>query len=113
MVKDDFHKTRSLCTEEYEIDIARKQDIFMLIYKIQEEVHRFTVDKVMKAKQNTITHSSLEKIEGIGPAKAKKLLTSLGSLSAIKKATEEELYAVKGISKANASKIYNYFNVKS
>lgn len=84
----------------------------MLIYRIQEEVHRFTVDKVMKAKRSKLTHSSLEKIEGIGPAKAKKLLQSFGSFSAVKKATEEELACVKGISRSDASKIYQYFNLK-
>ncbi len=113
MVKDEFHKTRSLCTDEYEINIAREQSIFMLIYRIQEEVHRFTVDKVMKAKRSTLTHSSLEKIDGIGPAKAKRLLQALGSLSAVKKASEAELVAVKGISKSDATKIYQYFNSKS
>ena len=113
MVKDEFHKTRSLCTEEYEINIAREQSIFMLIYRIQEEVHCFTVDKVMKAKRSTLTHSSLEKIDGIGPAKAKRLLQTLGSLSAVKKASEAELVAVKGISKSDATKIYQYFNSKS
>ena len=51
MVKDDFHKTRSLCTEKDEINIAKEQSVFMLIYRIQEEVHRFTVDKVMKNKK--------------------------------------------------------------
>ena len=85
----------------------------MLIYRIQEEVHRFTVDKVMKAKRSTLTHSSLEKIDGIGPAKAKRLLQALGSLSAVKKASEAELVAVKGISKSDATKIYQYFNSKS
>ena len=112
MVKDEFHKTRSLCTEQDEINIAREQAIFMLIYRIQEEVHRFTVDKVMKAKRSTLTHSSLEKIDGIGPAKAKKLLGALGSFTAVKKAFEQELLAVKGISKADAAKIYQYFNSK-
>ena len=113
MVKDEFHKTRSLCTEQDEINIAREQAIFMLIYRIQEEVHRFTVDKVMRAKRASLTHSSLEKIEGIGPAKAKRLLQAFGSFTAVKKATVEELVAVKGITQGDAANIYKYFNSKS
>ena len=113
MVKDDFHKTRSLCTEENEINIAKEQSVFMLIYRIQEEVHRFTVNKVMKGKRKSLTHSSLEKIDGIGPAKSKKLLQTFGSLAAIKKATIEELSAVKGITKSDAESIYQYFKSKS
>ena len=112
MVKDEYHKTRSLCTEQDEINIAREQAIFMLIYRIQEEVHRFTVNKVMKSKRTSLTHSSLEKIDGIGPAKAKRLLQALGSFTAVKKASVEELMAVKGISRTDASKIYQYFNSK-
>ena len=112
MVKDDFHKTRSLCTEQDEINIAKEQSIFMLIYRIQEEVHRFTVNKVMKSKRGSLTHSSLEKISGIGPTKAKKLMQSFGTLSDIKHATEEEIVKVKGISKADAIAIYQYFNSK-
>ena len=112
MVKDDFHKTRALCTDREEINIAREQSIFVLIYKIQEEVHRFTVDKVMRSKKSSLTHSSLEKIEGIGPEKAKKILKELGTLAAVKNATEEELYKIKGISKTDAIKIHQYFKLK-
>lgn len=110
MVKDEFHKTRALCTDTKEINIARERAIYMLIYRIQDEVHRFTVDKVMKKKSSALTHSSLERIEGIGQAKAKKLLRAFGTLSAIKGASIEELSSVKGISGSDAVKIFQYFN---
>ena len=112
MVKDDYHKTRALCTECEEINIAKDRAIFTLIYKIQEEVHRFTVGKTTKAKSSTLKRSSLEKIEGIGPVKAKKLLLHFGTLSALKNAGEKEITAVSGISSADAKKIYEYFNKK-
>ena len=110
MVKDDFHKTRALCTENEEINIAREQAVFMLIYKIQEEVHRFTVGKTTNAKRRTLKHSSLEKIKGIGPAKAKKLLLTMGTLAAIKNATVTELSKISGITDTDAINIYNYFH---
>ena len=112
MVKDDYHKTRALCTDSEEINIAKEQSIYVFIYKIQEEVHRFTVDKVMKAKSASLTHSSLEKIDGIGPAKAKKLLYAFKTIAAIKTATEKELSAVKGISASDAKRIHDFFNIK-
>ena len=113
MVKDDFHKTRALCTETEEINIAREQSIFVLIYKIQEEVHRFTVGKTNNAKRRTLKHSSLEKIQGIGPVKAKKLLMAMGTLSAIKSASQEVLGAISGITDADAYNIYSYFHSES
>ena len=112
MVKDDFHKTRALCTEEGEISIARENAVFVLIYRIQEEVHRFTVSRMDAAKRKTLTHSSLTGIKGIGDAKAKALLSAFGGIAGVKKATEEELAAVKGISKADAANIRAYFEAK-
>ncbi len=112
MVKDDFHKTRALCTEDGEIAIAREQAVFALVYRIQEEVHRFTVSRMDAAKRRTLTHSSLTAIPGIGDAKAKKLLSTLGSLAAVRTATEDELAAVKGVSRADARAVRAYFDGK-
>jgi len=112
MVKDDFHKTRALCTEDGEISIARENAVFLLIYRIQEEVHRFTVSRMDAAKRKTLTHSTLTKIKGIGDAKAKALLAAFGGISGVKNATEAELAAVKGISKADAESIRAYYDTK-
>ncbi len=112
MVKDDFHKTRALCTEDGEISIARENAVFLLIYRIQEEVHRFTVSRMDAAKRKTLTHSTLTKIKGIGDAKAKALLAAFGGITGVKNATETELAAVKGISKADAEHIRAYYDTK-
>jgi len=107
MVKDDFHKTRALCTDTEEISIAREQEIFSLIYRIQEEVHRFTVSKMTHAKRKTVKQSVLTRIEGIGPAKAKKLLAAFGGMGELRKATPEEIGAVSGISARDAQAVWN------
>ena len=112
MVKDEHHKTRALTTEDAEINIAKEQQIFILIYKIQEEVHRFTVSRMENAKRKTIKRSSLEAIEGIGPAKAKILLGAFGGVRGVKSATEAEIAAIKGISTVDAARVYKYFNDK-
>lgn len=110
MVKDDYHKTRALCTEHEEISIAREQAVYGLVFRIQEEVHRFTVSKMTSAKTRTLKKSSLEKIKGIGPAKAKSLLAHFGSIGAIRNASVEELSAVSGISGLDAENIYNFYH---
>lgn len=109
MVKDDFHKTRALCTESEEIGIAREQAVYNLIFRIQEEVHRYTVGRMSSAKSKTLKRSSLEKIKGIGAAKAKALLAHFGTLAAIKRAGEEEIVSVRGISRADARNIIEFF----
>ncbi len=109
MVKDDFHETRALCTDRDEISIAKENALFVFIYKLQEEVHRFTVSKMSGAKSKTLTKSSLTKIKGIGEAKAKLLLKAFGGLSGVKSASFEELSTVKGISRADAENVVEYF----
>ena len=110
MVKDDYHKTRALCTEYEEISIAKENAVFVFIYKIQEEVHRFTVSKMDNAKRKTLTKSSLTKIKGIGDTKAKLLLKAFGGLAGVKAASVDSLAAVRGISRADAEKIRKYFD---
>ena len=111
MVKDDFHKTRALTDGKNEISIAKEFDMYAFIYNLQEEAHRFAVKSSQKGKIKTLTHSSLEKIEGIGPAKAKALLSAM-PLAKIRMATEDEICTVKGIGKADAERIVRYFNEK-
>ena len=111
MVKDDYHKTRALTNGESEISIAKEFDMYAFIYNLQEEAHRFAIKASSKGKTKTLTHSSLEKIEGIGPKKAKALLSAM-SLSQIRVATADELIKIKGISAADAERIVKYFEEK-
>ena len=108
MVKDEHHKTRTLVTENYEISIAKDQSVFVFVYKIQEEVHRFTISKMVSSKRKTLKKSLLEDIKGIGPRKAQVVLSHFKTLSAIKNATIEEIASIKGISKRDAENILEY-----
>ncbi len=108
MVKDDYHKTRALTDTDREISIAQEMNVYTFIYNLQEEAHRFAVKASGKAKTKTLTHSSLEKISGIGPAKAKRLL-SARSLSEIRSSSKDELMKIKGISEKDAEQIYEYY----
>lgn len=110
MVKDEHHKTRTLVTEAEEISIARDPELFRFIYRLQEEVHRFTVSKMTDAKRKTMKTSSLEKIKGIGPAKAKKLLLNFKTVSALKEADVSEIQEKGKVSAADAAAVYEYFH---
>ncbi|MCQ2436078.1 MAG: excinuclease ABC subunit UvrC [Clostridia bacterium] len=109
MVKDKHHKTRALVGCDGEISIAIEQNVFVLIYSIQEEVHRFTVGKVTKAKRKNESTSVLREIDGIGEAKARALLVRFGGLRGVKNATPAQLIEVTGITPALAEKIAAYF----
>ena len=110
MVKDDKHRTRALCTDEYEIPISDNRSVYNFIYKIQEEVHRFTVSRMMGSKLKTLKSSVLCEIDGIGNTKAKKLLEAFGSVNEIARADVDALSSVGGISARDAKNIYLKFH---
>lgn len=109
MVKDEHHKTRTIVTESEEISIAKEQSVFVFVYKLQEEVHRYTVSQMDKAKRKTLKKSYLENIDGVGAKKAKLLMSHFKTLGAIKEASLDELLAVKTISQREAQNIIDYF----
>lgn len=111
MVKDDYHKTRAITDGVGEISIAQERGVYTFVYNIQEEAHRFAVKNSQGAKIRTMTHSSLEKIEGIGPKKARLLLMAM-PLARIRTASIKELAAVKGISSRDAQNIFDYYHKK-
>ena len=113
MVKDSFHKTRAITDGEREISIARSREVYNLIFRIQEEVHRFTVSRMSGSKRRTLRHSSLEAIPGIGPAKAKVLMTHFGTLSALSYAEEDSIASVPGITRRDAAAVREYFDEKN
>ncbi len=110
MVKDDYHKTRALVGTGGEISIANDGQIYSLIYRIQEEAHRFAITRAGAKKSKALRRSSLEDIPGIGPAKARKLLRAM-TIAKIREASADELAAA-GIGAKDAAAIYRYFHDK-
>ena len=111
MVKDEYHKTRALVSDTEEISIAKDIQLFRFIYKLQEEVHRFTVSRMRAAKRKTLKTSRFEEIPGIGPKKAKILLAASGEID-VACATAEELALIDGITKTDAENIRRHFHEK-
>ena len=93
-----------------EAALAGRNLLFKYVGTVQEEVHRFAIEYHRGIRNKKMLTSVLDEIEGIGPAKRNALLSHFGSVDAIKKASEEELAEVKGITRANAGKIREYFN---
>ena len=112
MVKDDYHKTRALCGEEEEISIALDRAVYTTVYRIQEEVHRYSVRRMSEAKRKTVRTSELQSIKGVGKEKAKAILTHFGGLSAVKKASVKDLAKAPGVGPSLATVIFDYFHKK-
>lgn len=81
-------------------------DVVKLFQRIRDESHRFAVSYHTVLKRQKQTASDLEEIPGIGPATRKKLIRTFGSLRAVKAASESEIIAAIGKSKAESLKPY-------
>ncbi len=80
-----------------------------IIKHIRDEAHRFAVTYHRNLRDKKTTLSELDRIPGIGPAAKKILLNHFKSISAIRKATIEQLMSVKGIGEKTAREIHAYF----
>jgi excinuclease ABC subunit C len=76
-----------------------------LVMRIRDEAHRFAVEFHRKRRGKAMTRSALDALAGVGPVRRKRLLTAFGSVGALKKASVDEIAAVKGMTPALASSI--------
>ncbi|HEY4442339.1 MAG TPA: excinuclease ABC subunit UvrC [Candidatus Elarobacter sp.] len=76
-----------------------------LVMRIRDEAHRFAITHHRKKRGKAMTKSVLDTLEGVGPVRKKRLMTAFGSVGAIKRASVDEIAAVKGMSPALASQV--------
>ncbi|MCI5791258.1 MAG: excinuclease ABC subunit UvrC [Clostridiales bacterium] len=94
---------------EDSVILSRNSLALKLIIRIRDEAHRFAITHHRNLRQKQMTETELTKIPGIGKEKAKILLGAFKKIEAVAAATEEELAAVKGISKKDAEQIKKYY----
>lgn len=110
MIKDEHHKTRTLTDGTGEIGLIRRQDLFVFFYKIQEEVHRYALERMDARRRKKVKQSSLTSVKGVGEAKANALLLHFGTLEALRSADAEAIAQVKGINPETANAIYGFLH---
>ena len=76
-----------------------------LVMRVRDEAHRFAVEFHRKRRGKAMTRSTLDAMAGIGPVRRKRLLTTFGSPAAIKRASVDEIAAVKGMTPALAASL--------
>lgn len=111
MAKDDSHRTRALVDGTgHEFILTEDPMMFKYCGRIQEEVHRFAIEYHRGLRNRNSIGSALDNVKGIGPAKRNALLAHFASIEEIKNAPVDKLMEVKGITKANAQAIKEYFS---
>lgn len=95
LAKDDKHSTALLLDGQGQIvPIDKKSDLFFLLTRMQDEVHRYAISFHKNVRSKSLFQSILDNVEGIGPKRKKELLKHFGSVKRLKEASIDELKEV-------------------
>ncbi len=92
--KDDKHQTNALLTENEEIAIEKRSELFHYLERMQDEVHNFTINYHKQIRSKGAYASILDSIPGIGEKRKKELLKKYKSLANISKQSALELESI-------------------
>ena len=109
LVKDDFHRTRGIIYNNEEFNVNLNSRAYKMIYKIQEEAHRFAINYHRNLRSKTMFKSELDDIKLIGPKRKENLLKHFKSIDKIKKASIQELMEVESMNEKSAESLYEHF----
>ena len=114
--KDDKHSTNVLLglDEVEEIKIDKRSDLFLLLTKMQTEVHNFTISYHKQIRSKGALSGVLDNIDGIGEVRKNKLLKKYKTISKMKEASIEELEEIlpKNVAVMFKEFLNNYDNSK-
>lgn len=111
LVKDDKHKTGELMYGESPqiVPLERQSQVFYLVQRIQDEVHRFAITFHRQLRGKSMVRSELDTIPGVGEKRRKLLLTHFKNITEIRQAEAAQI-AKLGIPLNIAEQILTHLN---
>ena len=106
LVKDEKHRTRAIAKEGGEIQVNANKSVFALLTRIQDEVHRFSINFQRNQHKKKQYELELTRVKCIGEAKAMALLKEFKTKKAIKEATAEQLAQTARLNREVAEELY-------
>lgn len=110
LAKNDRHRTNELLygNPPQTIGIKTNSELFHVLSRIQDEVHRFAITFHRDKRSKHALHSELDEIAGIGPKTRDTLINHFKSVKKIKKADIQSITDIIGNKKAEI--IYNHLH---
>lgn len=92
LVKSDKHRTSALMDSSFnEYSLESEKDLFFLLTRMQDEVHRYAINTHIKKRNKNMFNSVFDDIKGIGSKRKEELIKTYPSINELKSATLEEL----------------------
>ena len=89
------------------IILPQRGVVVQLLTRIRDEAHRFAITFHRKRRQKATLSTTLTKIPGIGPKRAKLLLRQIGSLARIRETSVTEIAKVPGFNQHLAELVHD------
>ena len=86
--------------------LPRHSEGLYMLQRIRDEAHRFAITYHRSKRSKMMLESLLDEISQLGEVRRKALLDHFGSVTALRKATTQELATVPGIGERSATLIY-------
>jgi excinuclease ABC subunit C len=90
------------------IVLERGSESLYLVQRIRDEAHRFAITFHRSKRAKSMVASTLEGVNGLGPARRDRLMQEFGSLDSLRRATIEELDALAWLPSDVAQNIYDH-----
>ena len=90
--------------------LPRDSYALKLLQRIRDEAHRFAITFHRNLRKKSQTRSTLLSIDGVGEKRVKVLFEAFRTLDNIKKASVDEMTAIKGMDRRTAENVYAAFH---
>ncbi|MHB8461387.1 MAG: helix-hairpin-helix domain-containing protein, partial [Vulcanimicrobiaceae bacterium] len=76
-----------------------------LVMRVRDEAHRFAITFHRQRRAKAMLRSRIDALEGVGPTRRKRLVEAFGTAAAVRRASIEDIAALKGFTPQLAAKI--------
>ena len=109
--KNDHHRTNDLIDSDLSvIELNKNSNLFHYLTRMQDEVHRVTINYHRTLRSKGSISSVLDNIEGIGEARKKELIKKFGSVKKMEEASVSELQSI--LPENVAIRLHEYLTLK-
>jgi excinuclease ABC subunit C len=95
------------------IALERGSESLYLVQRVRDEAHRFAITFHRSKRAKSMVASSLQGVNGLGPARRERLMAEFGSLDALRQASLAELDALAWLPRDVARNIYDHLQAPS
>jgi len=92
------------------MNVPRGSEALFMLQRVRDEAHRFANTFHRELRGKRMTASGLDGIPGLGEARKKRLVSALGGVTAVKKASLEDLKALSFLPDAVATAVHDRFH---